>query len=383
MDKASFYSRYADYILLSALRLRKDDCLSINTEEEDYAFARILSQKAKRLTGNGSYIQIVKNGRVIEEFDILSPFPLKKKPTVFLYLSYLKDPGKVESGTIYEAKDLQRFSLLGDPLENPLPSFAFVTVPLPSPYFDEKTGDNDYSETSLSLLSSILRLEEDDIAKDAERMNENILYKTKALNDMGLTRGSIVSDDGTDLSFSFLPSSSFHSSIIKTTGERLFSPYILNHDIFRLMEPQSLTGWLNITKPVVLWGERINNLSLYFENGKVKEVRSDRITEELFSLYLFQDEEAGRASMLTLSEMDHPLSEKELTYIPQFDRMRSTSITLGSPRAEAVEECDIEKTISPLTTLTLPIGSGSLVITALDKDEEERTIYADGFINED
>ncbi len=383
MDKSEFYSRYADYILSSAIKLEKNDCLSINTEENDYEFARLIAQKAKLITGNGSYIQKVKNGRIIEEFDILSSFPLNKKPTVFIYLSYIKEHGKVESGVIYEARELQRFSLLGDPIDNPLPSLAFVTVPLPSPLLDSKTKENDYSESSLSLLSSILRLEDERREEEREIMNENLIYLVKALNEMKLVDASIYSDEGTDLTFSFLPSSSFHSSINVTTSNRMFSPYILSNDIFRLISPYSLTGWLNITKPILLWGERINNLSLLFERGLVKEVSANRIVEELFRLYLEQDEHSARASMLTLSDLFNPLSEKELTYIPQFDRMRTPSITLGSPRGEAVESINISETISPLTTLTLPIGSKSLVVNAIDKDGNERTIYSYGRINED
>ena len=40
--------------------------LSINTEEENSDFAHLIANKAKIITGNGSFIQNIENGKVIE-----------------------------------------------------------------------------------------------------------------------------------------------------------------------------------------------------------------------------------------------------------------------------------------------------------------------------
>ena len=375
----TFLDRYADSILHSALNIHEGDVLSINTEEEDYAFARLIAEKAKRITGNGSYIQLLKNGRITEEFDILSDFPLTKKPTLFLYLSYYRKKDEVETGRIYEAKDLQRFSLLSDPIDNPSPSFPFVTSFLPSPDWDEMMETADSGKTSEELLSSLFTLEEE----ENTMRHENLLYKTKALNAMGLTEGRITADNGTDLTFSFLSSSSFHSSYSETTDERLFSPYIIASDVFRLIEASSLDGWLNTTRPFMLWGKVVRNLSLKFEKGKAVKCIGNMFTQSLFSIYSSQDENAARGSMLTLTDTSNPLGDEEITFIPELDRMRTVSLTLGGPKGEAVDRGCEEKTVDSLLSLSLPIGDDSLTIVALDRDGNERTVYSDGSINEE
>lgn len=382
MDRDSFYSRYADLILNSALKIKSGDVLSINTEEEDYEFARFLAREAKAVTGNGSYIQLLKDGRIVSSFDILSPFPLTRNPNIFIYLSYYKDKGSLDGDAVYEAKDLMRFGLLSDPLSNPLPSFPFVKVYLPSKEWDEKTFDNDLPLSSEEVIRNILNLDYEDYIGYNEMINQNILFKTKILNSLSLLGGKITDDSGTDLEFKFLPSSEFISSYSVTTEERLFSPTLVSREIYRLIDPASLTGWLNTTMPFLLFGERVSGLSFYFENGKVTKVMGGKREEELFRIYSSQDSEAVRASMLTLNELDDTVSSVDLTHIREYDAMRSVSITIGGPKGEAQLNIDEDKTVDSLVSLSLPIGSMSLVITAFDKDDEEWTIYEDGTIQD-
>lgn len=380
MTKESFFQKYSDIILFSALKIKEDDVLSINTEEEDYAFARLLAEKAKRITGNGSYIQLLKNGRIVESFDILSSSPLTKRPTCFVYIPYYKKKDEIDTEKIYEARELQNFNLLSDPLDIPNPSFPFVTCPLPNKDWDEIISENDWNSDSFSLLSSILSLEEPDYIEYNNLRHDNLLYYVKELNKLGLKEGRITNDEGTDLFFSFLPESEFVSSFSKTTDDRYFSPYIFSSDIFRLIDPVSLSGWLNTSKSVVIWGKPVKNLSLFFENGRVTKYQGNMFSEALFNLYSKQDDNSIRASMLTLSESSHPLNGEEATYFQELDRMRTVSITIGGPKGEAVKEENIEKTIDSLTTLSLPIGTDSLSITCIDKEGEERVIYEDGTI---
>lgn len=377
MNLDSFYQRYATLVLMHSLKIKKDDVLSINTEEDDYSFARILSQKAKLITGNGSYIQIVKNGRVIDNFDIYSDFPLKKQPTAFIYIPLFKSFDNVDFSSSYEAKDLQRFNLLSDPLDNPIPSVSFVTCPIPSSNWDEALDKYDEA-SSLSLLDSIFSLSSSDYLEEHKLRESNLLYIKNELDKLKLSKVRVVNDEGTDLTFSFLPSSSFKTSRLETTFGRSFNPSIISNDIFRLLDPNSINGYLNISKPIVLWGKKISNLSLFFKEGKVVEIRGNRQSESLFAFYLRQDENAGRASMLTICELESPLSQVEIILNKEYDRMRSVSITIGGPKAEAVTQ-DVTNTVDSIASLSLPIESESLVINALDNDGEEIEIYNSGF----
>lgn len=377
MNLDSFYQRYATLVLLHSLKIKNNDVLSINTEEDDYSFARILSLKAKEITGNGSYIQILKDGRVVDSFDIYSDFPLKKQPTAFIYIPLFKSFDKVDFSSSYEAKDLQRFNLLSDPLDNPIPSVSFVTCPIPSSSWDEALEEYDES-SSVSLLDSIFSLSSSNYLEEHKLREKNLLYIKNELDKLKLSKVRMVNDEGTDLSFSFLASSSFKTSTLETVSRRSFNPSIISNDIFRLLDPNSLNGFLNISKPIVLWGQKISNLSLFFKEGKVVEIRGNRQSESLFAFYLRQDENAGRGSMLTICELDSVLSQTEILLNKEYDRMRSVSITIGGPKAEAVSQ-DITNTIDSIATLSLPIETKSLVINALDNNGEEIEIYNSGF----
>ncbi|MCI7454159.1 MAG: aminopeptidase [Spirochaetales bacterium] len=372
-----FFDKYADAIIECALKIKEGDVLSINTEEENGEFAKLLAAKAKAITGNGSYIQRLEKGRIVENYDFMSSSPLTKAPTCFVYIPLFKAFPKLEGDREYDAADLQSFKLLSDPLDNPPPTLPFVTCPLPTDDWDQVLDE--YGSSSSSILYNILSLERDDFISYLKRKEESVRYLVKFFNGLDLDKCRIADDEGTDLEFSFLKGSSFNSSFIETVTERVFCPTITSSDIYRLMDPTSLTGWLNISKPIVLWGEIITNLSIRFNGGKIVEYSSNPKGEALMDLYLRQDPLSGRASMITLSEVSSPLFDEDITLIPEYDRMRAISITVGGPKGEAVKEDDIKGTVDSLLSLSLPLGRESTVITALDKDGEEITIYSGGY----
>ena len=126
------FDKYADAVIYSALEIREGDVLSINTEEDESTpFAKLLAKKAKEITGNGSYIQRLEDGKIVDNFDYLSPFPLNKKPTAFVYIPLWKDYPILKRDVEFDAPLLQGFRLLSDPLGNGEPSVPFVSCPLP------------------------------------------------------------------------------------------------------------------------------------------------------------------------------------------------------------------------------------------------------------
>ncbi|MBQ0072231.1 MAG: aminopeptidase [Spirochaetales bacterium] len=378
-----FYEKYEEAILFYALKIKSSEVLSINTEEEDYAFARLLATKAKAVTGNGSYIQLLRNGRIAEEFDILSDSPLSKSPTAFIYIPLYKKMDGIELGRVYEAPELQRFKLLSDPLGNPAPSLPFLTCPLPCTTWDYMIDEEDGNNSSSTLLFNILGMENDDYLSRLDMRSDNLAYQKRKLNRMQLSKGRIVNDEGTDLEFSFLEGSEFTTTYAETQSGRVFNPFVYSSDIFRLLDPTSLNGWLNLTKPMMVFGKRISSFSIRFENGRVVEYKGNNFSEAVFKLYLEQDPNAGVASMLTLSEISNLLEEEDLTGYPEFDRMRTVSITIGGPKGEAVTENTETRTIDSMVTLPLSCGSESTVINVLDKDGEEWTIYSGGYLIEE
>jgi len=168
-----------------------------------------------------------------------------------------------------------------------------------------------------------------------------------------------------------------------TSNGRTFVPTIFSSDIFRALDITSLNGYLNITKPIMLFGKEIQTLSLSFENGNIKDFSTDDYSASLFALYLKQDINAGKASMLSIAEENNPASFIEHFFLPELDRMRTTSIVIGGPRPEGISERAKANTVDCLVSLYLPIGSDSLMLEAVDENGCEHIIVEDGIIQEE
>ena len=133
----------------------------------------------------------------------------------------------------------------------------------------------------------------------------------------------------------------------------------------------------------MLFGKEIQTLSLSFENGNIKDFSTDDYSASLFALYLKQDINAGKASMLSIAEEKNPASFIEHFFLPELDRMRTTSIVIGGPRPEGISERAKANTVDCLVSLYLPIGSDSLMIEAVDENGCEHIIVEDGIIQEE
>ena len=125
-----FSERYAEAILRHALGLARGDVLSINTEADNLDFAHDVARKAREITGNGSFIQTIENGKVISSDEVFSDFPISAKPTALLYIPVYREYEEIDEKKLTPAA-IQRFRHLSDPLGNPAPSLAFAAAPAP------------------------------------------------------------------------------------------------------------------------------------------------------------------------------------------------------------------------------------------------------------
>ena len=376
--------RYADVIIRRALSLREGDVLSINTEDENNAFAHLIARKAREITGNGTYILSIENGRITETEEAAADYPIGRKATALLYLPVYREPGKAESGKLYTAPELQAFRHLSAPLDMPDPSVPFAVAPVPSAAWGHAIDEEAATSLAASLVSDLLSLGEDDYL-DARRSDEEMLvYETDRLNSLALADCRIQDDEGTDISFSFLPGSEFTSTIHRLGNGRTFIPYIFSSDIFRAAAKGSADGYITATRPFMLFGRIVRSLSVRFEKGRMTDFSADDETARLLSLYLQQDSEAGVLSELSIAEESNAASCMDIFAIPEWDRMRGISLTVGGPRPESLRTDEARRNANDsLVTLSIPIGSDTTVITARSADGVEHVIAEDGFIREE
>ena len=381
--KLDFYlDKYADLIISSALKLRKGDVLSINTEEENSEFAHLLALKAAKITGNGSFINYIKDGKVEDVEETATEYPINRKPTALLYIPSYKSYPDAEEGKSYSAPELQSYRLLSEPLSNQIPSIPYATAYMPSDTWSSVFGD-DYELSSFSNISELFSLEEDMPERIIEENSRILRYEREKLNRLSLVRGRLYSDDGVDISLEFLPGSSFEITEEMTSDGRSFVPTLFSSEIFRALDKTKTNGYVNITKPMMLFGHVINSLSIVFENGKVREFSCYEENGKLFNDFIAQDQNAAYASELILAENSGSAASIDFFALPEWDRMRGTGLVLGGARGKGLSDEALEKANDSLVYLYLPLSSSSLTFAAEDKDGNEYTVLEDGMITEE
>ena len=373
--------RYADIILRRALRLREGDVLSINAESENSDFAHLIARKAREITGNGSYIQNIENGKVTDTEEAASDFAIGKKPTALLYLPVYRKYGSAESGTLLSAPEIQRFRHLSDPLDISSPAIPFATAPVPSADWGSVLDGDGGLRLASALISDLLGLDEDDYLSEGD--DDILLYERDRLNGMELTGGRITDEEGTDLAFSFLPGSVFACSVAQLGNGRKFLPAVAAADIFRALDSASADGYFTATRPFMLFGRIVRSFSARVEKGRITDFTADDETGRLMELYLSQDENAGRVSELSLAEEGSRAASIECFALPEWDRMRSICLTLGGPRPESLATDEARRMANDsLLTLSIPIGSDASELICTGKDGET-AVMEDGYIREE
>ena len=376
--------RYAELIVKSALKLSKGDVLSINAEEENSELAHYIAKLAKDITGNGSYIQNIENGKVTETEEAESEYPINLRPTALLYLPVYRQSGKAEEEKLFSPPEIQSYRHLSEPLDNPEPSIPFVTAPVPSEAWGRMIDEEWGMRESAVLLSDLLSLSEDTYLEERREMEDILLYERDRLNEKGYARCRIEDEEGSDISFSFLPGSAFATTVTTLRSGRRFIPTVYASDIFRAIDPASAEGYFTITHPVMVFGHMIRNLSCRVEKGRIVDFTTDEESGRMLSLFLQQDENAGRLSELILAEEGTAAANTEIFALPEWDRMRCVALTAGGPRPESLISDEARsKANDSLLTLTFPIGSDTATITAITDDGDEYVIMEDGFMKEE
>lgn len=382
-----FYELYAAYILKRAIELGEDDVLSINTEERYVPFARLLAEKAKEITGNGSYLVIIENKRAKEAVEIFSDYLIEKNPTVFIYLQGREEEPEFENNRIYSAREAQLFNHLSSPTILPEAEVSFLTIPMPNELWAEKIGEDRLEKNAALLISDFLSLSSEKNMPTLKEAVEIDNYDKMNLNGHKGLKVKLYSDDGmVDLSFSFVDESIFKSLVFETKNKRKFLPHLFPSSYFRAIDKKSAEGHVYTNMPFLLFGKIIASAGFEFENGKVVSFSSSEEDAERLNTYLMQDEDASALAEISITETFSELEEIPLFNYTEWDKLRGIVLSLGAPRSEAVpfeseEEAALKGIASSLFTLSIPLGTG-LTLSVENEDGEEEIIYCDGFIED-
>ena len=248
------YIDYATAIVRDFLDLRTGDALSINTDERDLEFARLIAQTALPVTDVTVKILVIENGKPSQvlEFDPAPPAHLPKA-AVMLRLSHEKTINQEGHliDIVVEQDDMGALQKLGH-LADPLVLDRRIAVPwcVASVYDD----DDDAWDSLLSTL---------DVGVSSLSLASR--YRSRRLEDMNLAE-MVIHGPATDLGLTIAPSSRFvgGNQVLQSGRE-----FICGIDFDRLsfnVDRSSAEG--HACGTVMVMGKR-QTVDLVFEGGRL------------------------------------------------------------------------------------------------------------------
>lgn len=248
--------KYADCIIDSFLNLKKGDCLSINTEESDFGFARLVANKALLKTCTIVKIVQTSEGKPTEVIDFDPELSSSVEATGFAMLRICHvNEDKISDekvlDVVVDKDDLRAVQKLGH-LAEPVVLDRRVAVPWASvPVYS--TQDKRW-EDILSMLS-----------RDVESCVLTADYRKKFFNHSDIDAFKIKGND-TDLEIGIPEGCVFRGGSTKLANGRKFVSTVDFGNFYINADMNSVCG--KISAKAVILGKK-TDLKLEFKDGKL------------------------------------------------------------------------------------------------------------------
>lgn len=222
--------------------------------------------------------------------------------------------------------------------------------------------------------------------KDWQDHNDDLDKRCAYLNSLHLRYLEYKSSNGTDLKVELNEDGVFAGGNEKTLSGRVFNPNIPSEEVFTSPKTGSVEGIVYATKPLSWQGELIENFSVRFENGKVKEVKAEK-GEALLKQMVSMDEGAGMLGECALIPYDSPINNSGvLFYNTLFDENASCHLALGHGFNECLkdfekytnDECKRRGINDSMIHVDFMIGSKDMSIVGTTFDGKKVAIFKDG-----
>lgn len=385
--------RYARLIIEVQLKLERGDALSINTESNTMAFARMLATMACETTLQTVTIVETNHGKVVQVVEFDPTERRIKRPQVTGYVMchlfdldnapYLSDE-KITTIT-EEVSQLGSFGLLSDPvfLDRRI-AVPWANVPLPGPLWAMQLLDKAASEEDMWLLfSKLFRLEDDQTLSFWFGQSNLLHYRKQALSKLGQLQFTLKGDSW-HLEATMAERTTWSGGRHALSGGRTFMPHLPMQHIQASLDHSSAQGNFSASKPFLLLGKLVEDATFVIENGKVVSFAASQGKEALTAFFAI-DEGASVLSALSLADNDtiesrylskavHPHFNKEITTSLVFGGFSLTTLTDQA----SDEEIDESRLTRSLVRMEVPIGNAELTVGAKTLSGIETLLMEEG-----
>jgi aminopeptidase len=180
----------------------------------------------------------------------------------------------------------------------------------------------------------------------------------------------------TDLTVSLVKDHVWIGGSETTKGGKEFMSNIPVEEVWTMPNKYLVNGYVSVTKPIILAGQTIQNLKLFFENGRVTKVEPENQT---FLNFLQTDEGATMLGEVALVPVNSSIAKTGITFKSTlFDENAASHIALGQAYIDNISNGE-SKTVEELMKLgmnqsavheDIMIGDSSMSVYGLLNREE-------------
>lgn len=342
-------NEYLELAVKSGVNVKKGQPIVINSPVECAEYARILADKAYDAGAKIVYIRW--NDQMSEKttflkadddmFDYAEPWEklmledLSEKGCGVISISASDpelfkdvDTGRVIRKNKVSGKSLKKYRerMMAD--VNRWNVISIPTAGWAKKVFPDLSEEKAIEKLWEAILNSA-RVEEGKTLDNWKEHEDNLTRRSAILNEFDFEHITIKNSHGTDLKIE-LPENHIWGGGCSFDMEGIrFAPNIPTEEIFTCPNKTGVYGIVKNTKPLVYNGNIIDDFTLWFERGKVIQVKADK-NQELLEKLIATDETSGYLGEVALVPYDSPISQSNiLFYNTLFDENASVHLALG------------------------------------------------------
>lgn len=406
----SYYeTTYAKLILFKGINLREDQNIVIKTSPKTYHFAQIIAKEAYKAGAGFVHIDLqdyeLDRVRIDHQDNAhLQSIPEFQTAMQFQYLAedwaYIRIDN-TEDRLSLVGVDTDKLTTFQSAIRKASTTFrkslmrhehAWCVVCVPGPVWAKQILGPDATVADLyEILIPILRLEEPDPIAAWDDHANRLLALSATLTDKQLETIHITDEEtGTDLTLKLSKDAKWIGGPKALPNGRLYFPNIPTEEVFTVPHMLTANGIVYTTKPVTIFGSRVDGCSFTFKEGKVVDFSAAK-GEDILQRFLETDEGASFIGELALVDKDTPIAQSDHIFNSiLYDENAACHFALGAGYPSCLKHgkdlsSDSELKQAGCNTSVLHtdfmFGSPTTSITATTYSGEELVIMHQGSIN--
>jgi aminopeptidase len=323
----SYYEEaYARLILEKGVSLRSGQCLRIQSSPKNYDLAQRIAKTAYQMGSASVLIELKDYELDAERIRHQSDEQLAYVPsynTALLNEHLAEDWAYIridntEDRIALEGVDSTKLTTLQRGIRNSSTTFRsslmrhehpWCVVCAPGPIWAKQIiGPEATVEQLYEILIPILRLDADDPVKAWSDHADRLLTLSSKLTDLNI-RSLHITDKGTgtDLTLELSDDTIWIGGPKKLPDGTYYFPNIPTEEVFTVPQRLSVNGTVATTKPVTIFGSKVDGCRFTFKDGKVISFQA-QIGQEMLDKFFETDDGASFVGELAMVDKNSPIS---------------------------------------------------------------------------